>query len=232
MNAKMGCVRITEVRVEGSVEDYPAPMAGDHSIGHPAAHAPLLARHALTPFFSKGLRTEQTRLLSAERLRHSPYNHAVIADPLIALAEPAEAQAIALLSRDEIEHGLRWSWTAPRVLRAIRDRSTNVVVARDGDSVVGFALLRYEADRAHLLLLGVARSRRRHGIATALWRWLEETLGIAGVGAVQVELRQSNIVARAFYEKLGFELINATTKYYQGAETALHMVKELSPQEE
>jgi ribosomal-protein-alanine N-acetyltransferase len=147
----------------------------------------------------------------------------------IGLALPAEAQAIALLSRDEIEHGLRWSWTAPRVLRAMRDRNTNVVVAREGDGIVGFALLQYEADHAHLLLLGVAGTHRRRGIAAALWRWLEETLRIAGIAAVQVELRESNAVARAFYEKLGFELINATSRYYQGRETALHMVKELTP---
>lgn len=147
----------------------------------------------------------------------------------IGLAVPAEAQVIALLSRDEIEQGLRWSWTAPRVLHAIRDRETNVVVARAGDRVIGFALLQYAADRAHLMLLGVASSRRRRGTATALWLWLEETLRVAGVGAVQVELREANTVARAFYEKQGFELINATSKYYQGKETALHMVKELAP---
>lgn len=145
------------------------------------------------------------------------------------LADPADAHAIAVLSRDEIEHGLGWSWRAARVLRAIQDRSTNVVVTREGSRVVGFALLQYDADRAHLLLLGVAPSHRRCGIATRLWHWLEETLRIAGVSTVQVELRQSNSIARGFYEKMGFELVNATSKYYQGVETALHMVKELAP---
>lgn len=177
------------------------------------------------PFPPKGLNTSASGMPQL-----SLYNHSVTADLQIGLAAPTEAQAIAVLSRDEIEHGLRWSWTAPRVLRAIRDRNTNVVVAREGDRVVGFALLQYDADRAHLLLLGVARSHRRRGIATLIWQWLEETLRIAGAGAVQVELRQTNTVARAFYEKLGFELINASAKYYQGKETALHMVKELSPE--
>ncbi len=147
----------------------------------------------------------------------------------IGLATPADAQAIALLSRDEIEHGLGWSWTAARVLRAIRDRNTNVVVVRDEGRVVGFALLQYDEDRAHLLLFAVAPSHRRRGIATSLWQWLEETLRVAGVGNVQVELRASNAVARSFYEKVGFELINATSKYYRGVETALHMIKELMP---
>ena len=63
---------------------------------------------------------------------------------------------------------------------------------------------------------------------TALWNWLETTLRTAGIAAAQVELRASNAAARAFYEHVGFEQVAATPRYYQGAETALHMVKELA----
>lgn len=152
----------------------------------------------------------------------------MIAAPDIGLATSAEAEAIAQLSREEIEQGLRWSWTPERVRRAVRDKNTNVVVAREDARVVGFALMSYEDERAHLLLFGVASSRRRHGIATALWTWLEATMRTAGITAVQVELRESNHTARAFYERVGFEQVNATRRYYQGVETALHMVKELN----
>lgn len=152
----------------------------------------------------------------------------MIAAPDIGLAAPDEAEAIARLSRDEIERGLRWSWTPARVRRAIGDRHTNVVVAREGTRVVGFALMRYEDERAHLLLFGVAPTHRRQGVASALWRWLEATMRTAGIAAVQVELRESNFGARAFYEHVGFEQVNATQRYYQGRETALHMVKELT----
>src|SRR5690242_3196192 len=50
----------------------------------------------------------------------------------IRLAEPRDAQPIALMSRDLIESGLGWKYDAPRVLRAIRDRETVAVVARAG----------------------------------------------------------------------------------------------------
>jgi [ribosomal protein S18]-alanine N-acetyltransferase len=151
------------------------------------------------------------------------------AGPEIGLAAPSEAGAIAQMSRDEIEHGLGWSWTAPRVRRAMQDRSSNVIVAREGSRMVGFAILSYAAEHAHLNLLGVARDRRRRGIARALLAWLETTMRVAGIAAVQVELRATNGSARAFYESLGFELINVTPRYYHGRESALHMVKELSP---
>lgn len=151
----------------------------------------------------------------------------MIATPDIALATRADAQAIALLSRDEIEQGLRWAWTPRRVRRAIEDRNTNVVVARQASSVVGFALMGYRSDDAHLLLLAVAPDHRRKGVATALLAWLEETLRVAGIALIQVEVRASNHVAQAFYGKLGYEQVHATSRYYQGIETALHLVKEL-----
>jgi ribosomal protein S18 acetylase RimI-like enzyme len=145
----------------------------------------------------------------------------------LGLATPADAGAIARLSRDEIEHGLCWGWTAPRVLRAIRDPDTNVLVAREAGLVIGFALLRYAEPRAHLLLLGVAPAHRRRGIASALLAWLETTMRVAGIAGVQVEVRAINRVALAFYRRLGFEQIDATARYYQGVETALHLFKEL-----
>lgn len=153
---------------------------------------------------------------------------AQIAAPQIDLAVAADAEAIALLSRDEIEHGLRWAWTPARVRRCIADARSNVIVARENGRIVGFALMSYADEHAHLLLFAVAPDRRRRGIATALWNWLETTLRTAGIAAAQVELRASNAAARAFYERVGFEPVAATPRYYQGAETALHMVKELA----
>ena len=152
----------------------------------------------------------------------------MIAVPEIALATIADAQAIAVLARDEIEHGLGWSWTPARVQHCIRDPRSNVIVARDGASVIGFALMSYDAEHAHLLLFGVAPAWRRRGVASALWAWLEATLRTAGIRSAQVELRASNLAARAFYERVGFEQVNATQRYYRGVETALHMVKELT----
>src|SRR5207302_188415 len=45
----------------------------------------------------------------------------------IRLAEPRDAQAIALMSRDFIESGLGWKYDASRGIRAIRDRETRAM---------------------------------------------------------------------------------------------------------
>lgn len=132
------------------------------------------------------------------------------------------------MSKNEIERGLGWGWTKHRVRRSIYDRSTNAVVARCEQVLAGFAIMRYGDDRAHLVLLGVSPEYRRRGIGTALISWLENTLTVAGIRFVQVEVRETNLVAQAFYASLGYERVNATVGYYRGWEAAIHLVKEIS----
>ena len=58
------------------------------------------------------------------------------------LATAADAYEIAVMSRYLIEIGLRgWSWHPERVVRAIRARDTNVLVAEVEDHLVGFAIM-------------------------------------------------------------------------------------------
>jgi len=79
----------------------------------------------------------------------------------VALARKSDVVEIALMSRDLIEHGLRWSWTPSRVAASVRSSNTIVVVARAGERIAGFGIMRYGDDEAHLDLLGVGQAYRR-----------------------------------------------------------------------
>lgn len=152
----------------------------------------------------------------------------MIADLNLRLAQRGDAPAIAALSRDLIEHGLGWSWTARRVLRSVADADTNVLVALDAASgLQGFALMHYGDDQAHLLLLAVQAAQSRRGIGTALVGWLETAAGVAGVRQVWLEARETNAVARSFYRHLGYREIDVLPGYYQGREASVRMVKDL-----
>ena len=145
----------------------------------------------------------------------------------IQLAAAADATAISELSRDTIERGLPWSWTPRRVARSIRDRSTNVIVARQARGLAGFAIMKYEEEEAHLLLLAVQPAQRRKGVGSALLAWLEATVGAAGIGIVRLETRARNEDARSFYRHHGFDEAGLHEGYYQGVEDAMRMVKDL-----
>ncbi|MEQ8659180.1 MAG: GNAT family N-acetyltransferase [Gammaproteobacteria bacterium] len=143
------------------------------------------------------------------------------------LARVPDARAVAEMSRDLIEHGLGWRWTTGRVLRCIRDAETNVLVARAGARLAGFAIMSYREDSAHLLLCAVAPDHRRRGIGRALWAWLYVTAEVAGLRRVHLEVRAGSGAARAFYRQLGFVEDDTVPGYYGGVEAAVRMHLEL-----
>ncbi|HEX4151547.1 MAG TPA: GNAT family N-acetyltransferase [Steroidobacteraceae bacterium] len=145
----------------------------------------------------------------------------------LGLALSGDAEEIAEMSRDSIEAGLSWSWTPARVRRSILSRESSVVVARRERRVAAFAIMHVGDDVAHLNLLAVAGGHRRQGLGRRLIDWLSATALEAGVFRIDLELRANNAVARAFYQRLGFEALNIVPGYYQGVEPALRMCKRL-----
>jgi ribosomal protein S18 acetylase RimI-like enzyme len=145
----------------------------------------------------------------------------------IRLARADDAPAIAGMSRAYIEHGLGWSWNAPRVLRAIGDRSTNVAVACKGDEVLGFGIMQYADESAHLALLAVQPTARHQGLGKQLVAWLADVARTAGIQRLAVEARADNPNAIAFYRAQGFEQQARVTGYYSGRIDAVRLQKRL-----
>jgi ribosomal-protein-alanine N-acetyltransferase len=157
-----------------------------------------------------------------------PWTPPIDAPYRLVLARIDHAPAIARLSRDRIEQGLGWSWRTARVGRAIASAQSNVVVALDAPGqVLGFGIMSYGDDDAHLQLLAVRAQHVRRGIGTALVRWLEHSARVAGVGLVWLEARSANVEARAFYRRLGYRELQRLPGYYQGVESALRLGKDL-----
>ena len=148
--------------------------------------------------------------------------------PDIRLAAPRDARPIAELSRDTIEHGLAWSWTPPRVLRAIRDPAINVVVAQWRDKIAGFGIMQYADDSAHLALLAVHPVQRHRGLGARLVTWLEASARIAGINLIRLEARADNLSAIAFYRSLQFIPLGEVAGYYQGGIDAVQLEKKLT----
>jgi [ribosomal protein S18]-alanine N-acetyltransferase len=144
------------------------------------------------------------------------------------LARPADAAAIASLSRDSIEYGLQWRWTPARVAASIRAPNVNVLVACIHGTIAGFAIMRYGDDIAHLDLLAVAPPYRRAGIGRQLLEWLEQCAIVAGIFNVTLEVRAGNEGAQRFYKRMGYRMLLQLPGYYQGVEAALRMGRDLS----
>jgi ribosomal-protein-alanine N-acetyltransferase len=152
----------------------------------------------------------------------------VITEYEVSLAVPSDARGISVLSRNAIEHGLSWSWTPRRVMYSIADASTNVIVIRQEGSLLGFAIMKYGEEEAHMHLLAVKDAYRRKGVGSALLSWLETTARVAGIGLIRLQARAQNVGARSFYRAHGFKELGLHVGYYQGVEDAVFMSKNLA----
>ena len=149
--------------------------------------------------------------------------------PVIRLAAASDAASIAAMSRSYIEQGLGWSWRDARVLQSILHPATNVAVATDGLEIVGFGIMQYKDDTAHLALFAIQPSHRNRGLGSQLVRWLEKPALVAGVDRVRVEARADNQLALRFYRRLGFLPLQTVPGYYGGIVDAVRLEKSLNP---
>ena len=95
---------------------------------------------------------------------------------------------------------------------------------RIGDELSGYFVLLVAAGEGHLLNLSVASSRQRAGHGSAL---LKEAMGLArsrGALNIFLEVRPSNLAAKALYGRFGFSEVAVRPDYYPadaGREDAL-----------
>lgn len=160
----------------------------------------------------------------------------------IGLAKKHDAPLLARMSRDYIERGLPWRWQPSRLTGLIQDPETVVICARNqllrvrdpieastygsGD-ILGFGVMSYGLDTAHLMLLAVLPRARRRNIGSKLLTWLENTALTAGVTRIELEVRARNTGARAFYRDHGYHERDFVEGYYEGQESAFRMVRNL-----
>ena len=100
--------------------------------------------------------------------------------------------------------------------------------------IVGYGVLMIGVDEAHLLNLSVAQSWQRRGLGRLL---LDHFIALARSCEMQrmlLEVRPSNVAARALYRQTGFRELAVRDGYYPakaGREDAILMVLELGDQE-
>jgi len=147
---------------------------------------------------------------------------------VVRLARLSDAAEIANISREDIEHGLPWSWTTERVARAIADADTNVAVVGAPGAIAAFGIMSYREHTSHLLLFSVRAAHRRRGVGSRLLGWLEAVAREVGIDRIQLECRRENAPARNFYAEKGYHELAIARGYYRGVEDAVRLEKHLA----
>lgn len=94
-----------------------------------------------------------------------------------------------------------------------------------GDDLSAYALLRVVAKEAELLRIATSPLRRGQGLAGALLRDCQTQLSVQGCTALFLEVRESNLAARALYERAGFFEVGRRKRYYQDPEEAALLLR-------
>ena len=102
-------------------------------------------------------------------------------------------------------------WGRESFLENIGNSFDHPLIAYADGVPAGFGILR-KLDDGEVLLIGVLPAHRRKGIGAQL---LDQMLRISGPDAkVFLEVRESNLPARALYESRGFREISRRKNYY------------------
>ena len=112
-------------------------------------------------------------------------------------------------------------WTREAFLHELHSAHSRLTVAERRGEVVGYMCCWYVADEVQILDIAVHLEARRQGIGERL---LCHALTIGrqkGARSAHLEVRRSNLPARALYEKLGFSVVAARQRYYSDSEDAL-----------
>jgi len=82
------------------------------------------------------------------------------------------------------------------------------------EEVFGYAVFSLGPGEAHLLNIAISPAWQRKGFARQLLTKVASIARVQGVERVLLEVRPSNLRARAIYEKAGFEFLSLREKYY------------------
>jgi ribosomal-protein-alanine N-acetyltransferase len=106
-------------------------------------------------------------------------------------------------------------WTRDMYLWELQNRTVcHIYVARASDAVVGFCAFWLVVDEVHINNLAVRPAFRGRGIGGALMTHVLDAARDLGAHRATLEVRESNVGARGFYERIGFRTAGRRRDYY------------------
>jgi [ribosomal protein S18]-alanine N-acetyltransferase len=96
-----------------------------------------------------------------------------------------------------------------------------------GNALVGYLFAMYWSDELHINKIAVVEQERRKGIAVAMMAHCIEFARRHGVKVLSLEVRQSNVGAQEFYQRIDFRPSYKRPNYYPDGEAAVVMTRQL-----
>ena len=154
-----------------------------------------------------------------------PYRAPVLPVPIIRRARLSDVTEILVIERASFVE----PWDAETLSQSIDLFPTSCFVAEYRGEIVGFLIGSPQPVEkgfyGHVANLAISERCRRKGVGRLLLKRAEHQFLLEGAQGVQLEVRESNIVARNFYKKEGYEEVFIFPWYYSDGESAIVMMK-------
>ncbi len=114
----------------------------------------------------------------------------------------------------DIEHSVQaFPWTRQNFADGLQ-AGYSAWVARRAGRTVGFCMVMFAPDVAHVLVIGVEPAQQKRGTGALLLECCENEARTRGLTDIVLEVRPSNRNALSFYRRHGFELLSMRKGYY------------------
>ncbi|MCX5807429.1 MAG: ribosomal protein S18-alanine N-acetyltransferase [Proteobacteria bacterium] len=105
-------------------------------------------------------------------------------------------------------------WTKKMLYETLSSPISASFVIETNDLLLGYIMLYYVLDEAHILNLAINPDYRGRGYASQLIRHIIEYCAKKGISDFFLEVRDGNIKAINLYKMFGFKVIGKRKKYY------------------
>ncbi len=129
-----------------------------------------------------------------------------------------------------IDAGSQRPWTAGAFMGELGTDPPSLFVLRSQGRALAFVVARRQGPEMDIVNLAVTPSERRRGLARTLLLSLIDLAASRGVETAFLEVRESNLEARALYQSLGFRESQRRRGFYRDpVEDALLLSLGMSP---
>ncbi|MGY3765408.1 ribosomal protein S18-alanine N-acetyltransferase [Vagococcus vulneris] len=107
-------------------------------------------------------------------------------------------------------------WTEQQFADALANSNNRTLIICDDQSqnTLAYCTIQVVLDEAELLAIAVSPEQQGKNTGKRIWYEMKKLLRTEGCHKCFLEVRESNQIARSFYETLGFERIGTRKKYY------------------
>ena len=106
-------------------------------------------------------------------------------------------------------------WSEETIRAELTTPFSRYFICREDDRVLGYIGTRILLGECDVTNIAVRPELRRQGIASFLFERMLPELYAQKVTVLNLEVRENNLPARAFYEKCGFQVCGRRKKFYR-----------------